>query len=185
VEQLHLRQRVHEHLLEAAHVPRGLEEVAVQHHDGPVPDGAGLPDPIREHGVVEPPRIGPAVGIEIRDARGRSQGVALDLVVAPGAVAHRATANAPEVRTRLERRTHVTRRHLHDVHEGEKVVLHGDAPFSREEGFESLPGRRVDPGAHHGHRNAVRALVLQGETDALAAREGLWTRSSLFHDSGE
>ncbi len=79
-EQLRLRDEVNECLLEAPHIPGGLEDVAVQCHDGVgTAIGIHLIDLLRERLVVEPVRLRPDVTLHIVDALGGGERIVLNL----------------------------------------------------------------------------------------------------------
>ena len=96
VDQPFVRHHVHEHLLEAAHVPGCFEDVPVSHHDAPVPAGQGRRDERRE-GPRSRTSRGSATrcASEFGDAARRGEGIVIDLVVAAASRSSRRGASRP------------------------------------------------------------------------------------------
>ena len=139
-----LRHDIHQHLLEAAHVPRCLEDVAVSHHDALVRAAEGSVDHAGQPVVVEPVRVGPAVRIQVRHVAARRQGVVDDLVVASRSVAYVPAAHAPDVHVLRQGRARVAGAHFHDIHDRIQVLPHRHSPFGAQEVGKSFQRRRID-----------------------------------------
>ncbi len=82
VGQFGIEDEVHKHLLEAAHIPRCLEDVAVGDHQAVFAVGLERGDAVREDVVVEPVGGGPADRVKVGGSFDIGQRVADDLVVA-------------------------------------------------------------------------------------------------------